>query len=65
MEIAIYDLRGRAVRDFGALRLEAGRWAMSWDGRDDRGSGVGAGSYFNRVSVDGASAGSGKLSLLR
>jgi hypothetical protein len=36
--------------------LSAGRHALRWDGRDDRGARVASGAYFARVESGGRSA---------
>ncbi len=57
VSIGVYDVTGACVRHLlkgGGLR--AGVHPVAWDGRDDRGHAVAAGSYFYRVDVDGRSA---------
>lgn len=51
--VGIYDLGGRRVRDLGHGSFEAGRHALTWDGRDERGAPLPAGVYFARVSANG------------
>lgn len=65
VELRIFDSRGRQVRDFGRLSLNAGRWTVPWDGKDQRSSAVSGGVYFYKLLMDGQPAGSGKLSLVR
>ena len=47
--LQIYDVAGRQVRAVEAGQLAAGPHLIRWDGRNDRGSPVGAGVYFMRV----------------
>jgi len=64
VSLAIYDVRGRLVRDLGTSRFDAGRRSVVWDGRDLSGAPVGAGVYFYRLTSGGI-ARTGKVSLLR
>jgi flagellar basal-body rod modification protein FlgD len=45
----IADAAGRAVRRLETAHLPAGSHALAWDGRDDRGRALPAGSYYVRV----------------
>lgn len=50
--LVIVDAAGRRVRTLVASSsLDAGRHLAAWDGRDDAGRGVGAGSYFARLQA--------------
>ena len=51
--LAVYDQRGRRVRDLGADR-EDGWQERTWDGRDAEGRILSSGVYFARLDVDGA-----------
>jgi hypothetical protein len=42
----VFDVRGRLVSTLWQGELAAGPQAVSWDGRDERGRGVAAGTYF-------------------
>ena len=46
-------------------RIEAGRHALDWDGRDDDGSRLASGVYFLRLDAAGGAALSRKLVLLK
>lgn len=46
VRIAVFDIAGRKVRDLFAGQLAAGKRAVTWDGRNDRGTRVGAGVYL-------------------
>jgi hypothetical protein len=52
-EAAVFDLTGRKVRSLGRGELPAGRYALTWDLRSDRGEAVRAGLYFIRSTVGG------------
>lgn len=53
VDVAVYDLSGRRVRELVARPLEAGEQRVTWDGRDDAGARVGAGIYFVRLRTAG------------
>lgn len=57
----IFDAQGRRVRELEDRALEAGRWALDWDGRDGNGAAAPTGVYFYRLQVEGREAVSGKL----
>jgi hypothetical protein len=46
--LAVYDLAGRRVRTLDSGQRLAGERTVRWDGRDDLGNKVAAGSYFVR-----------------
>jgi hypothetical protein len=48
-ELAVYDVSGRRVATLAEGRREAGSHVVSWDGRDDAGREVAAGTYFMRL----------------
>jgi len=56
VRLAVYDARGRLVRDFGNRAYAAGAHAVSWDGRDDAGRAAASGVYYVRLT-GGAGAG--------
>ncbi len=49
--LAVYDIRGRRVRDFGRQDFAAGDHAVAWDGRDAHGATVASGVYVARMVV--------------
>ncbi len=49
VHLAIYAVDGTRVRTLVDGMREAGRHEVSWDGRDDTGRSVAAGTYFGRV----------------
>jgi len=52
---ALYDAQGALVRTLAAGPLAAGSHSLSWNGRDDFGRRVGAGTYLCRITADDAS----------
>jgi len=53
VDLAIFDPAGRRVRTLVVGPWAAGEHAVRWDGRDQRGRGVAAGSYLAVLTVDG------------
>ena len=51
--IEVYDLRGARVRTLARGRHEAGRYSLSWDGRDESGRRTAAGVYLVRMTAGG------------
>jgi flagellar basal-body rod modification protein FlgD len=49
----LYDARGRIVRTLQDATMPAGRYRLSWDGRDASGRSVAAGVYFLDVQAGG------------
>lgn len=47
--IEVFDLAGRRVRSLLDESLEAGLHSVTWNGRDDRGVGVGSGVYLVKL----------------
>lgn len=60
--LIIYDAAGRTVRGLARGKLAAG--TVTWDGRDDHGERVAAGTYFCRLT-SGSSVATEKVTLLR
>jgi concanavalin A-like lectin/glucanase superfamily protein/flagellar hook capping protein FlgD len=52
--LEVFDAAGRRVRLIGEEHLEPGRYTRVWDGRDQGGRSVRAGTYFVRLTVGGA-----------
>lgn len=52
VNLAIYDIHGRKVRDLITQRQERGRHEVLWDGRDANGRRVAAGAYFVKLHAD-------------
>jgi flagellar hook assembly protein FlgD len=51
VSLAIYDVRGRKVRQVIDKSLPPGAHAYAWDGRDDAGSQRATGVYYARLSI--------------
>lgn len=51
IELAIFDLRGRLVRVIEAGLRSTGRHQVTWDGMDNGGRAVPAGTYFCRLNA--------------
>ena len=49
--ICIYDIMGHKVRTLVDDIIQAGRYKISWNGCDDRGSRVNSGPYFVRIQA--------------
>jgi hypothetical protein len=54
VRLAIYDLRGKLVRELVDGELPRGSQQAIWNGRDDAGRSVASGSYFARLQAGGA-----------
>lgn len=46
VDVGVFDVRGRRVRDLAIGTLDPGVHALTWDGRDDAGNWVASGPYF-------------------
>ncbi|HMB70099.1 MAG TPA: FlgD immunoglobulin-like domain containing protein, partial [bacterium] len=64
VEAAVYSLAGRRVRELAAGPLAAGAHDLRWDGRDEQGQPVAAGTYMIRVQT-GEDTHTVKTTLLR
>jgi hypothetical protein len=51
VEVTVYDLAGRPIRNLTRGAQTAGRHLVAWDGRDEQGIRVHAGMYFVHVRV--------------
>lgn len=65
VEVAVYDLRGRAVWRTDAGEREAGGHALAWTGHDREGRPVPAGTYLYSIRLDDRVAGRGKISVVK
>ena len=61
VQVAIYDVTGRRVRQLADRVFPAGEHSLSWDGTDDGGQKVARGVYFVRSS---ARSGAGRIIVL-
>jgi hypothetical protein len=53
VELDVFDVQGRRVRELVSSRLDAGSHTVHWDGRDDRGNPLASGLYFYRLAQGG------------
>jgi flagellar hook assembly protein FlgD len=53
VQLAIYDLSGRHVRELSSGVRTAGEHVISWDLHDEAGRAVGAGLYFAQLRTEG------------
>jgi len=49
VNISIYDVSGRLVRELVKEHRGAGTWSVQWNGENDRGQSVASGVYFYRM----------------
>ena len=52
VRITIYDVTGCKIRDLVDNHQEAGYHTVGWDARDENGSSVGTGIYFNIIQAE-------------
>lgn len=64
VELAIYDISGRLVKNLVNGAREVGSRSVFWDGTDESGDRVHGGTHFCRLT-QGESAATTKLILLR
>ncbi len=64
LDVAVFDLRGRRVRELHGGPAAPGWHELSWDGRDDSGRGQASGVYFVQAR-QGAASQTFKLSLVK
>lgn len=65
VHLTVHDATGRLIRELTNDRLPAGPHAVLWDGRNDSGQRLGAGTYFLRLVVDGALVGTREAVLVK
>ena len=53
LEVDVYDMLGRPVRQILAEQRSAGPWHAAWDGRDERGQAAASGPYFIVIQAAG------------
>lgn len=51
VHLAVYDVRGRLIRELGRGIKDAGEHAVAWDSRDSQGRRLPAGTYFGKLRV--------------
>ena len=64
LRLTVHDRLGRAVKVLVDDRRDAGRYGVSWDGRDESGVPSTSGIYFYRLEAGGMSK-AGKMTLVR
>ncbi len=64
VEIAVYDVQGRRVRQLVNEPLPPGSYLVRWDGRSDEGRSVASGVYISMLRAQG-SLQTGKMVLIR
>lgn len=65
VQVSVYDVAGRRVRSLHDGMREAGAHELAWDGRDDSGRAVAAGTYFVELRIDGQQRATRKSVLLQ
>jgi len=55
VELAVFDVRGRLIRELGLEYRPAGRYQVTWSGLDGAGHTVPSGTYFCRLIAAGES----------
>lgn len=65
IELLVYDLTGRRVRDLFRGRLPAGDHRFTWDGRDAEGTTVATGLYLLALEASGTDGASQKIVVVR
>ncbi|NNF08213.1 MAG: S8 family serine peptidase [Candidatus Eisenbacteria bacterium] len=65
LELQIFDISGRLVRDLGQFTVVAGDHHIHWDGMDDSGRSVTTGIYFVRVTDHQSISDSAKILVSR
>jgi hypothetical protein len=63
--VEIHDVTGRLVRSYDPMSMSVGGWGVQWDGRTNSGTAAPSGAYTYRVTLDGKTAATGKLTRLR
>jgi hypothetical protein len=51
VELSVYDLTGRTVRNLVQNRAEAGNYQVLWDGTNERGHSLPSGIYFAKIQI--------------
>ncbi|MGH7731734.1 MAG: hypothetical protein ACRENJ_10860, partial [Candidatus Eiseniibacteriota bacterium] len=65
LRLDVHDIAGRRVASLAEGPFGPGRYQVPWDGRAAGGARPGAGLYFVRLSVAGATVGTARLVLVR
>jgi hypothetical protein len=65
VNIRVFDVSGREIRQVELERADAGEHSVRWDGCDNSGIPVSPGTYFYSLSVDGRLVRTGKAVTIR
>jgi uncharacterized repeat protein (TIGR02543 family) len=65
LQIAVFDVNGKLVKELASGATTGGIRLVTWDGRDDGGSAVSAGTYFVRMTSDTGGTMTKRLVLIR
>jgi len=65
MDLEVYDASGRRVRALVASRQPQGVRSVKWDGRDEAGRDVAAGTYFARLTSGAAFTATQRVTIVR
>jgi len=65
LNIKIYDMLGREIRELVSEDLSAGSYAFVWNGKNQTGSCVSSGNYFVCLAIDGKFHESRKVTFLK
>lgn len=63
--VSIYSIKGQKVRQLVSNQLSAGQHSTVWNGNDDSGEPVSSGVYFYKLNVNGKTAATKKMLLLK
>jgi len=53
VSLSIYNLKGQKVKQLVSQLYASGTHQLKWDGTDDKGSALGSGIYFSRLTANG------------
>jgi hypothetical protein len=65
VKLTIYNMLGQKVRTLVSNKMEAGRYNVQWNARNDYGARVASGLYFYKMQVNGKHIGSRKMILMK
>ncbi|MDZ7341949.1 MAG: T9SS type A sorting domain-containing protein, partial [candidate division KSB1 bacterium] len=65
VELAIYNIEGKLVRNFSRLEKSPGRYSIAWDGKNNGGSSLASGVYFYQLKFDSILVDTKKMVLIK
>jgi hypothetical protein len=65
VEISVFDVTGRVVKTLTSGASASGVRAITWDGRDESGRSVSAGTYFVRMTTSSGATSTKRLVVIR